>query len=175
MESPLWHNFFRKETAESRIVDAISKNKIFEKLSARELNLVEKLIHSRTYKPGETVFQQGEVGVGMYIVVKGAVDIFVESVNIRENTSHPVFVARLQEGDFFGELALVEPTGRRTASAIAGEESFLLGFFRPDLLSLMERSPSTATRIIFSLAEVLGRRLKETTDKVSKLKRELQG
>lgn len=144
-------------------------------MQRKDLQLVEKIVHVRNYKVGEPVFQQGEVGVGMYIIVKGAVDIFIENMASREEMSQAVFVTRLQHGDFFGELALVEGSGRRTASAVAGEETILVGFFKPDLEEILSRNPGAGALICLHLAEILGRRLKETTDKVSKLKRELQG
>ena len=50
----------------------------------------------------------------------------------------------------------------------------LVGFFKPDLLEVLERSSDTGVKVVFRLAEFLGRRLKETTDKISQLKKEIR-
>ncbi|NJM10327.1 MAG: hypothetical protein HC883_05575 [Bdellovibrionaceae bacterium] len=49
----------------------------------------------------------------------------------------------------------------------------LIGFFRPDLFEILDRQPATGVKILLRLSEVLGRRLKETTLKVTELKDEL--
>ncbi len=110
----------------------------------------------------------------MYIIAKGSVDISLfDSQPLVGDAAKQVFVTKLEGGDFFGELSLVEDNGRRSASAIASEDCVLIGFFKPDLMEILERSPATGIKIIFRLSEVLGRRLKETTDKIKQLKREI--
>jgi CRP-like cAMP-binding protein len=68
----------------------------------------------------------------------------------------------------------VEDAGRRSATSVASEDTVLIGFFKPDLLEILERSPGTGVKVVFRLAEVLGRRLKETTEKISQLKKEIR-
>ena len=174
MVSYLWDNLFRRNQRDQQVVEILGDNYIFKELSALELSFIQSLVHYRTYRAGETVFRQGEVGVGMYIVVKGCVNISVEDDPGQHLNGKSNFVTRLNQGDFFGEIALVEQTGRRTATATAAGELVLLGFFKPDLAEIIERSPKTGVKIVTRLAEVLGRRLKETAERFSELKRELK-
>ena len=175
MVSYLWENFFRGDEKERQIEQVLLSNFIFKDLSPKELSFVKQLVHLRHYRPGEPIFKQGELGVGMYIVVKGTVNISVDdltrgtSVEAKAN-----LVARLTAGDFFGEIALVENGSRRTATATAAEDLTVLGFFKPDLAEIAERSPRTGVKILAKLAEVLGRRLKETAERFTDLKRELK-
>lgn len=169
----LWENIFRKADQEKNISAILSENILFQDLSKKELKFVENIVHVRHYRTGETVFRQGEVGVGMYIIVKGSIDIIVVDANEQE-TAKEVFITRLIAGDFFGELSLVEESGLRSATSKAHEETTLIGFFQPDLREILERSPTTGVKVVFRLAEVLGRRLKETTEKVSQLRKELR-
>lgn len=173
MVNYIWENFFRKDAAELTELEVLRNAYIFGTLSQKELRFLKETVHVRTYRPGEVVFRQGELGIGMYIVVKGAIEIFVESVN---ETGEPqtMMVTRLSAGDFLGELSLIESNSRRTATAMASEETTLIGFFKPDLMEIIERQPATGIKIVVRLGEVLGRRLKETTTKVSELKRELK-
>lgn len=170
----LWDNIFRKSKSEDEIRTALRDNILFSSLSDRELRLLKNIVHIRHYHAGEHVFRQNEIGVGMYIIVKGRVEIFVSDQEALAEENRDIFITQLLANDFFGELSLVEENGRRTASAIARDETTLIGFFKPDLLEILSRSPQAGTKIILRLSEVLGRRLKETTEKVSDLRRALK-
>ena len=168
----LWDNLFVKNDPAADLIQLLKDCHIFQDLSQKELTFVKDLVHVRYYKPSEPIFTRGEVGVGMYVIGNGFVDIVVEdSVNDKDITTH---VTRLKRGDFFGELALVEEASRRNATAKSSADSMLIGFFKPDLDEIIERSPSTGSKILFRLAQVLGRRLKSTSDKVTELKKELK-
>ena len=174
MVNTLWDNIFRRAEERSDVGQVLGRNFLFETLSKKELQFLRELVHVRTFHPGETVFKQGEIGIGMYILARGTVDIFVEDPQVQDKEAGSVHITRLGPGDFFGELSLVEDKGRRTATAIACEETTLIGFFKPDLMEIVERNPSTGVKILGRLGEVLGRRLKKTADKVTRLRREVQ-
>lgn len=174
MVNYLWDNLFKRGPRDQDIEGILSENYIFKILSKSELSFLRGLVHRRTYKPGEAIFTQGELGVGMYIVVKGTVNITVEDLHAPDESQKNIFVTRLTSGDFFGELSLVEDAGHRTATATAADEVILLGFFKPDLSEITERNPRMAVKILSRLGEVLGRRLKETAERFSEVKRELK-
>ncbi len=169
----MWENLFNKNRKSKEVRDILANNYIFESLNKRELAFIETLTHLRKYKPGEFVFRQGEVGVGMYILLSGHVDVTVEDTSL-SGTGEQFYITKLGPGDFFGEIALIEENERRTANAIAHDEVALLGFFTPDLSELVERNPVAGIKVFKKLASVLGRRLKETSHKVTELKREIQ-
>lgn len=170
--SYLWENLFRKDARERSLAQKLSENILFQDLSARELKLVENIVNLRTYRPGEVIFRQGDAGVGMYIISKGSVNIYVEEMDPATTQVTSSQVTVLREGDFFGDLALVDPNNRRSASAVAGEETLLIGFFKPDLVEISQRSPSAGVKILWRLGEVIGVRLRETTAKISELKKD---
>ncbi len=170
----LWDNIFRAKTKPGDLLHALKTNHLFQDLSEREFKLLQNVVHLRKFHAGESIFNQGEAGVGMYMVVKGRVEIFVTDKNATKEEFRDIFITQLTDGDFFGELSLVEDNSRRTATAIAREESSLIGFFKPDLIEILNRSPSTGVKVVYRLAEVLGRRLKETTAKVSELRAALK-
>jgi CRP/FNR family cyclic AMP-dependent transcriptional regulator len=173
----LWDNLFRRGKKVDDIRSLLRDNILFQDLAERELRFVESLVHVRRFHAGEPVFRQGEVGVGMYLIAKGRIEIFVSDPNApakKSDESRDIFITQLTANDFFGELALVEDNGRRTASALARDESLLIGFFKPDLTEVLERNPEAGIKISLRLAEVLGQRLKETTEKVSELRRAIK-
>ena len=167
-----WDNFFRGDRRERTLTQKLRENILFKDLSGRELRLVENIVNIRTYRPGEVIFRQGDAGVGMYLISKGSVNVYIEEINPANSSVTTSQVTTLKDGDFFGDLALVDPDNRRSASTIAAEETILIGFFKPDLVEIAERTPSAGVKILFRLGEVLGARLKETTAKISELKRE---
>ena len=171
----LWDNIFKRLEREQDIASVLSNNILFRNLTKQELRFIEKIIHIRKYRAGETIFRQNEVGVGMYIIVKGRVEIsIIDDILIERDKEKDVVVTILEAGDFFGELSLVEDSSKRSASATAAEDTVLIGFFKPDLLEILERSSDTGVKVVFRLAEVLGKRLKETTEKISTLKKEIR-
>ena len=168
----VWDNLFRNRGEKQDLRESLKQNILFQDLNFSELTLVQNIVNIRHYRPGETVFRQGEVGVGMYILVSGVVNIYVEEMLAQTSSAVTTHVTQLKAGDFFGELALVENEGRRSASATAHEESLLIGFYKPDLIEIIERSPSAGVKILMRLGEVLGTRLRQTTARITELKKE---
>lgn len=170
----MWDNLFRRNDQDLDVQEALRQTYVFQSLTKKELRFVQDTCHVRTFKPGESVFRQGEIGVGMYVLLRGSLEIYVDQQLEEDLPAKSQLVTRLKAGDFLGELSLVENNSRRTATALAAEESKLIGFFKPDLLEILDRQPATGVKILLRLSEVLGRRLKETTQKVSELKDDIQ-
>ena len=63
---------------EDPLVSALRKVPLFEDLRRRELRDVGQVLQRRTYKSGDAVFEQGQPGVGLYLVLSGAVDVLQE-------------------------------------------------------------------------------------------------
>ena len=163
----LWRNFFKKE--ETNIETILKNNPLFESLSKKELKLLADMVHKRSFTPGEFVFQAGK-GLGMYIILSGKVNILHGNSGGKEAS----VISQLKEGDFFGEICLVQEKGYHHVSAQAAEECKLLGFFRPDLLNLTEKNPSTGVRITMKLGEILGERLQKAGEKLSQFKQTME-
>lgn len=171
MLKAMWKSLY-KETSKNT-ASILKENILFQDLSQRELKLVIATIHIRQYRENETIFHQGQAGFGMYIIEKGAVSISLRNDTPAEITGETT-LAILQPGDFFGELALVEEGGKRSASAKAASDTTLIGFFKPDLFDIIQRSPSTGVKIVLRLNEVLGKRLIDTNNSVTTLSKKLR-
>jgi len=158
VKSALWSNLFRHwDTRVNEKVQALKKVPVFSGLSDKELGEIKKLVHQRIYQSGEHVFKHLAPAEGMYIIISGAVEIYLETNGIKN------VLAELKEPDFFGEIALLDDEPR-SAGAIATQPSVLLGFFKPDLLSLMERNPVLSNKILTNLGSVLAERLRKTNE-----------
>jgi CRP-like cAMP-binding protein len=151
-EDSFWGNIFRKNPRDDEDIYTVLKQvPIFQDMDKRELKAVERILHHRLYMADEVVFNEGEPGVGMYIVLKGKVLIALGA--------DKKALAMLTNGDFFGEMALLLESSR-TASAIAKETTSLLGFFQPDLFALLETHPRTGNKILQRLAQMISERLR---------------
>ncbi len=169
VRNSLWENFFRnREKEDDNVEDLLSEVPIFSQLTRRELRQVSLIVHRRQYAERECVFTQGDPGLGMYVIEKGEVEIIFCDETGREKR-----LALLESGDFFGELSLLDES-TRSATAIAKTESKIIGFFRPDLINLLSRSPKSGTKILFKLGEVIGTRLRVTNEQLGKLNAELE-
>jgi CRP-like cAMP-binding protein len=166
--SALWRNLFSgKSVQEGSTESVLSKVPAFADLSARELRGVAAIVHKREYKAGEPVFYQGDPGLGMYIIQEGEV-----SIRIAEHEGEDKELAVLSEGDFFGELALLDESPR-SAAAICRTDCSLIGFFRTDLFELIEQKTELGIKIVLKLAEILALRLRKTDKELSKVRGQL--
>lgn len=141
---------------------------IFSQLTERELRRLASIVHKREYGANEFIFSQGDPGLGMYVIEDGQVEILLTEPDGEEKR-----LAALKAGDFFGELSLLDESPR-SASAVAKTYSKIIGFFRPDLIDLLNRSPKSGTKILFKLGEVVGARLRITDEQLGKTSAELE-
>ena len=162
----LWADLFKRKSAlQNRLVDTLKENVLFNTLSSKELTYLSNFVYERVYQPEEPICGHNDRGLGMYLISKGRVGIKTQS------SQGEMLVTILNEGSFFGELALVDPDHLRSASAVAYERTILIGFFKPDLIEILERKPAMGVKILLQLSTVLGRRLLETTEKMTLLTR----
>jgi len=161
--SAIWHNFFRVRDKKDDSMEALlSRVPIFSQLTQKELRNIASIVHKREYSVNERIFSQGDPGLGMYVIESGEVEIIYCDSGTEKS------LAVLRVGDFFGELSLLDESPR-SAAAIAKERSKIIGFFRPDLINLLDRSPKAGTKILFKLGEVIGTRLRITNEQLGKL------
>ena len=82
-------------------------------------------------------------------------------------------LAILKDGDFFGEIALIEES-QRSASAICRTDCQIIGFFRPDLFEIIEKHQRLGIKIVLKLAEIIAERLRRTNQEGTQLKAEIE-
>lgn len=103
---------------------------------------------------GDTVLQKDETSDEMYIVSEGTFKVF-------DDTPGEDFVyAVLEKGDVFGEMSFLDGAPR-SASVTAVSDGTLLKMGKEEFGALLADSPDTATLLIFTLARVITRRLRD--------------
>ena len=125
---------------------------IFFNIPGPVLSRVAEIAREELIDQGATVISQGEMGSGLYVVVRGEAQLTVDGVE----------VARLGESEFFGEMSLFdsEPT---SATVIAATDLDVLKVEPLDLSDLM----AERVEISHGLISVLIRRLRAASQKTS--------
>ena len=162
---PFWSNLFSfgRETSKP-LFEVVTQTPIFKDLNQREFRHIEAILYRRRLKVDETLFRQGERGLGMYLILSGKVQIVQQGED-----SAPQALAILGPGDFFGEQALLDITPR-TASVKVLEAGEVIGFFRPDFLNLIERTPRLGLKIVMHLSQMISVRLRYTNQLLKEAK-----
>ena len=113
---------------------------------------------SISYAAGDVIFRQGELGTEMFIIQEGQVDI------IKELNGESHLLSKLDKGDFFGEMAVLESVPR-TADAIAVTETRVLAINGARFDEMLRRNPEVAVRIIRKYSQ----RLREANSLLERL------
>ncbi|MDD5303889.1 MAG: cyclic nucleotide-binding domain-containing protein [Elusimicrobia bacterium] len=127
---------------------------IFKDLRDGELGHLVQALHSRSYREGEVVFVEGDIGRALFILETGAVELTRPGAD-----GKPVPLYQLKPGDFFGEMALLESLPR-TATATASEKSHLHLLYKSKLDALLNGEPRIGVTIMSHLARLLSARLR---------------
>lgn len=159
----IWSDLFTGRKKNSDLTQILRENILFSTLSSRELKYLSNFVYERVFETGEQIFRHGDRGVGMYLIVSGR--IAIKTLQRGEETH----ITELGKGSFLGELALVDPDHLRSAHAVVTEPSRLIGFFKPDLEGILQSNPAMGVKILYQLSTVLGRRLLETTQRITVL------
>jgi CRP-like cAMP-binding protein len=132
---------------------------LFSSLSGTDRDQLLALGVERRYPDGQLIFQRGDPGNGMMLVLRGQVRISIVSEDGKE-----LIFSIILPGECFGEIALLDGQPR-SADAIAVGECVLLVLARPDFLAFLERHPPVAIRLL----EVLCVRVRATSDFIEQL------
>jgi CRP-like cAMP-binding protein len=143
-----------KSNALSPQEQQLHQSPLFASLTPLELKIVYGLMHERRYLRDEIIFDEGEEGQALYLLLAGRVLIS----KAREGSNE--VVTELAAGSFFGDLALLDASPRN-AQARALENCELAVFFRADFLGLMETDAVIGYKISLALARHIGSRLRE--------------
>ncbi|WP_231956067.1 Crp/Fnr family transcriptional regulator [Aneurinibacillus soli] len=114
----------------------------FEELEEADLREISSMFITRTYEKGRTVFLEGEKGDELYMIKSGVINIY------RIDEAREIILAIFGDGDFFGEMAVLENEQVRSASAKTMEKSVLYALKRQDFMSLLNRNPNISMKIL---------------------------
>ena len=131
----------------------------FEHLDDEHIAEISKLCSTRVYKKGESIFFEGDEGDELFLVISGVIQIY------QNNNSRDVIFSIFREGDFFGEMALLQNERVRSASARTIEKSTLCILKKCDFIPLLKSKPE----IIIGILETTLDRLRDANKLITEL------
>jgi tetratricopeptide (TPR) repeat protein len=114
----------------------VPKSPLFEILNKNELDALVKEMELESHEEGSVIIHEGDPGDSMYVITSGEVKVYTRSTGKTGN----VYLAKLGEGDFFGEVSVL--TGKpRTATITASRPTELLRLDKDKLDNALAKHP----------------------------------
>ncbi len=142
----------------SEVVELLGRVPVFSTLAGDDLERVAELAVPRSFETGQVVFREGDASDTCYVVRSGR----ARAVRVHRG-GRTITLAHFGPGDIFGELALFEDE-RRSATVEAIAPTAVIALLGPDMRRLM----ATHNEITLKLVIALGRRLRETNERLAR-------
>lgn len=126
---------------------------LFALLPEEEMQGLLNAFDAREYPAGELLFKEGDPGDSFSLVLTGEIEI-VKALGAPEER----VLALVESGDYLGEMSLLYPEGRRSASARTRTPVQLLEMTRPDFEALIRKYP----RLAFEFTREMSARLRSS-------------
>ena len=135
-------------------VEMLKNIPIFHELTRKEILEVDELLHERIYEKDEILFEEGDPGHGIFIIVSG---------KVRADPSHKLLkneVLDIGPGELVGELSLFDQAPR-TAKVVAVERTVTVALFQAEFYSLLLKNKSVGVKVLVEIARTLSRRARQ--------------
>ena len=128
--------------------EVIKKSRLFENLDEDEFNVLLSLLEPRYLKKGDVIFNEGEPGKEMFILLSGKLGAWV---NRMDGIQRQMF--EIHPGDFFGEMSIIANESR-SATLIAAVDSELMAIKGIDFYRIIFEQPAAACKVLNTIRKV---------------------
>ena len=140
-------------------LDVLRKVPLFATMREGDILAFAELVRERSFPKGSVIVFEDDQGDALYLVARGQVKVVLIGEDGRE-----VILSVLGEGNFFGEMSLIDEKPR-SATVIAMVDSVVLVLRREDFQARLRTSPEIA----IALLRELSRRLRRADEKIGSL------
>ena len=126
--------------------DSLARTPLFGALSRAELVELAKRTEDMEVEEGKVLAREGAIGQEFFVIVDGEVSVSKDGQELRT----------LGPGDFFGEIALIWDSPRRTATVTARSTLRFFVLTRQSFKSLIDHQPEVEKRVLEALEERVG-------------------
>jgi CRP/FNR family cyclic AMP-dependent transcriptional regulator len=123
-------------------IEALRNVPLFAGLDEEDLGQLARQLHERRFAEGAEVTIEGSTGAGFFVITEGNAEVLV-------GDEHQ---ATLGPGDYFGEIALIDSGGVRSASIIAATDLQCYGLTPWEFRPFVEEHPQVAWALLQALA-----------------------
>lgn len=145
----------------SERAEQLQKIALFQGLKPHAIELIARIASEESHASGTKIFQHGDAGDKLYLILEGRVRISREVAGMGEEA-----LAILGPGDLFGEMALLDESPR-SADARVHERCRLLAISKDSFDDLLFLHKDLAYEVLWSFVRLLVSRLRETNDKLT--------
>ena len=138
-------------------VEILRKIPLFANIDLAKLKLMCFASERLTFKPGQSLFNQGDVGDSAYIIIEGTADVIVA------NKNGPLVVAQFGKNDIIGEIAILCDVPR-TATVTTTSELVALRITKDLFFRMVTDFPEMGVEVM----RVLAHRLEQTTAQLTR-------
>jgi len=138
-------------------IKTLKQSPLFKELSTLELEAVMAFLEPQSVKAGEIIFNEGDAGEEMFILISGKVDAWV---NQADGTQRKMF--GLNPGDFFGEMSIIA-NENRSATLTANGNLELLAIHGTDFYRIVFEYPMIGVKILKVIRNVQNIWLEQTS------------
>ncbi|MFH1537957.1 MAG: cyclic nucleotide-binding domain-containing protein [bacterium] len=149
-------------------IEKLKSKTIFVGLADEQIEAILGFAEERSAQGGEVILNEKEPGDSLYVILKGKVEIHhfeAGEDRLLASLSGSDNLAAQYEGDFFGEMSLLD-TEPRAASVVAAEPAELLVLTRDRLAELFEKDLRLQVVLFGNIARVLSRRIRVSIPRV---------
>ena len=141
----------------------LKEQKLLGDLDAAELDRIAKAMGEETHAKGALVFGEGSPTKGIFLVKKGKVEI---AKSTPDGWKHRLAV--LAEGQFFGELSVIEDRETHSTNATALDDTLLYRIATEDFKRLERDEPQVMYKIMKTVARMASRNVHSMNEKLIK-------
>lgn len=132
----------KEDGIQPEFADALASVSLFSGLGKKELQVAVRLGHDLSFKAGQTIVKEGELGIGFYEILSGKAEVRRKGK----------VLSQLGKGDFFGEMAVLD-NQRRSADVVAVEPTRCAAFTAWSFQALIHLRPEIAATIMTEMAK----------------------
>ncbi len=143
------------------VAETLATIDLFKGIHPEGIDRIAGICAEETYRVGDVIFREGEVGDKLYLILDGKVRISREVSGMGEEA-----LAVLGVGAAFGEMSLIDDFPR-SADARVHERCRLLVLTKSALEDLLFLDKDLAYEILWNFVKILSARLRETNDKMT--------
>jgi CRP/FNR family cyclic AMP-dependent transcriptional regulator len=143
--------------------EALSQVYLFRELTPSEMDVLISISKEKRVKKDEIIFKEAETGDAFYLIVSGSVRISTIVPGVGEEA-----LTILREGEYFGEMALIDDAPR-SASAIANDDTILLLIEKENFRKLLAQETGIAYKLLWVFTKTLSARLRKTDEQLKSI------
>lgn len=128
---------------------------LFRDIPKLELYQLINALPIENFKDGDFIFREGDPGNSMYVVMSGELKIVLAA-----DSTDEMFLRTCGPGEYVGEMSLIMPKGKRTASVRASKDSRLWVMTRDKFNECLQRWPLLA----YSMVSIMSERLDSSNE-----------